>query len=150
MTRFTVPSLTGSPLQHIQRVPESALPSLADAAGEAGLLALELDFSDCHSKDAILDRFADSLAFPEWFGHNWDALADALMDLATWQPAAGHALLLHGTAHLEADPGSGFAVALEILDETLRTQSAGDPPLWIFIADANPAPDNANTPEHSA
>lgn len=135
MTRFSVPTLTGTPPREVQRVPEAVLPALAEVAGQTGLLALELDFADCDGKDAILDRFAESLAFPDWFGHNWDALADALMDLATWQPAAGHVLLVHGTAHLEADPGSGFAVALEILDETLRVQSADDPPLWIFIAD---------------
>lgn len=135
MTRFSVPTLTGSPPRTSQRVPEAVLPALAEVADRAGLLALELDFGECDDKDAILDRFAESLAFPDWFGRNWDALADAIMDLPTWQPAAGHVLLLRGTAELEADPGSGFAVALEILDEALRTQGNDDAPLWVFIAE---------------
>ncbi|MEO7131090.1 MAG: barstar family protein [Dermatophilaceae bacterium] len=33
------------------------------------------------TKAAVLTEFATALGLPEWFGHNWDALLDALRDL---------------------------------------------------------------------
>lgn len=35
------------------------------------------------SKEQLLERFARGLGFPDYFGHNWDALSDCLRDL-TW------------------------------------------------------------------
>lgn len=40
------------------------------------------------NKDEMLDQIGRALAFPEWFGHNWDALADCLLDMG-WRPALG-------------------------------------------------------------
>ena len=34
-----------------------------------------------HDKDSVLRAFATALDLPDWFGHNWDALLDALRDL---------------------------------------------------------------------
>jgi hypothetical protein len=39
-----------------------------------------------------LENIAKALAFPEWFGRNWDALEDCLTDLS-WSPAAGYVLI---------------------------------------------------------
>ncbi len=44
-------------------------------------------------KDALLERLARGLEFPEHFGHNWDALSDCLGDLA-WL-GAGKVLIVH-------------------------------------------------------
>lgn len=127
----------------IQRLSETALPALIDTIEQAGLLALEIDFSDCSDKEALLQRVAHALALPAWFGHNWDALDEALDDLSAWRPATGHALLLHGTAPLEAHPGSGFAVFLDILGDAVRGRTPDDPPLQVFIIEP-PAPDDAH------
>jgi len=39
-----------------------------------------------------LEKIARALAFPQWFGGNWDALEDSLGDLS-WRPGEGHVLL---------------------------------------------------------
>ena len=39
-----------------------------------------------------LEKIAHALAFPQWFGGNWDALEDCLGDLS-WRPGAGHVLV---------------------------------------------------------
>lgn len=135
------PPLSSAPAG-IQRISETTLPALTHRVEQAGLLALEVDFSDCNDKDALLQRLADALALPEWFGHNWDALDEALDDLPAWRPAAGHALFLHGTAALEANPASGFAVLLEILGDAVRSRRADDTPLQVFIIEP-PAPDDS-------
>ena len=56
------------------------------------------------SKAALLSDFARALEFPDWSGHNWDALADSLRDLS-WLPAGPHAVVWTGsTALKEAHP----------------------------------------------
>lgn len=53
-----------------------------------------------------IGAIAAALAFPDWFGGNWDALEDSLSDLS-WRKAKGHVLLLHGIA---AGDASGILV----------------------------------------
>jgi RNAse (barnase) inhibitor barstar len=38
------------------------------------------------TKQELLNALANALSFPEYFGHNWDALLDSLRDLS-WLPA---------------------------------------------------------------
>lgn len=40
-----------------------------------------LDLTGVTDKAALMDRCAGALALPDWFGRNWDALADCLTDL---------------------------------------------------------------------
>ncbi|MEV6327500.1 barstar family protein [Streptomyces sp. NPDC051909] len=40
-----------------------------------------LDLYGVTDKAAFMDRSAAALALPDWFGRNWDALADCLTDL---------------------------------------------------------------------
>jgi len=39
-----------------------------------------------------LQKIAHALAFPQWFGGNWDALEDSLGDLS-WRRGEGHVLV---------------------------------------------------------
>lgn len=40
-----------------------------------------LDLYGVADKGAFMERVAAALALPDWFGRNWDALADCLTDL---------------------------------------------------------------------
>ncbi|WP_329276681.1 barstar family protein [Streptomyces sp. NBC_00691] len=40
-----------------------------------------LDLTGVTDKAGLMDRCAAVLALPDWFGRNWDALADCLTDL---------------------------------------------------------------------
>ena len=42
-----------------------------------------------------LEKIARALAFPEWFGGNWDALEDSLGDLS-WRKGEGYVLVFTG------------------------------------------------------
>jgi hypothetical protein len=60
--------------------------NVATISRAAGRTHHSRDVAGCSDKAGLLARTADALEFPAWFGHNWDALADCLTDLA-WRPA---------------------------------------------------------------
>jgi hypothetical protein len=68
----------------------------------SGLHVARIDLGGAAAKEALLARIAGALAFPSWFGGNWDALEDCLSDLS-WMPAAGYVLLLERASGLPAD-----------------------------------------------
>ncbi|MBW8704807.1 hypothetical protein MBT84_34945 [Streptomyces sp. MBT84] len=61
----------------------------------ADRLVVTLDLDTVDDKAAFMERIAGALGLPDWFGRNWDALADSLTDRTVWPPAAvGRGLLL--------------------------------------------------------
>lgn len=92
-----------------------------------------VDLSGHDDKDTVLSRIAAALRFPEWFGGNWDALADSLNDLSWW-PADGYVLLLeHSHDWQQADP-AGFDVLLDICSETAAGWAEHGVPFWLLVA----------------
>lgn len=116
---------------------------LQAAASKAGLACHVLDLSGCTSLLEAVETLATALQFPDWFGHNLDALMDCLTDLS-WLPAPGQVLLLTGTASPAAADPQGFATLLEILTEATRTWAENDVPFWVF-ADAPDLPTESET-----
>ena len=47
-------------------------------------LVVTLDLDGVTDKAALMDRCAEALRLPGWFGRNWDALADSLSDRTVW------------------------------------------------------------------
>ncbi|MGC0333258.1 RNAse (barnase) inhibitor barstar [Streptomyces sp. SAI-170] len=43
-----------------------------------------LDLDGVTDKAGLMDRCAHDLRLPDWFGRNWDALADCLSDPGLW------------------------------------------------------------------
>jgi hypothetical protein len=76
-------------------------------------------------RQPVFEAFSRALAFPDWFGRNWDALEDCLTDLA-WLEADGYVLLLEGEA------------ASDMLVEVLRSAAQfwaahGTPFFAVFV-----------------
>ena len=106
---------------------------LEGIARDAGLLARAVDLRGCVDKQALLARLAQALDVPDDRGRNWDALADALRDLA-WLPAPGYVLLLEDGHDLrDADEGV-FDTLLGILDEAAAEWTTREIPFWAFLA----------------
>ncbi|MBK6453564.1 MAG: barstar family protein [Proteobacteria bacterium] len=65
-----------------------------------------VDLRGCVDKAQLLERCADVLRFPSWFGHNWDAFFDCLIDLASARRARGCVIVLRHAGELQAtSPG---------------------------------------------
>jgi RNAse (barnase) inhibitor barstar len=48
-----------------------------------------LDLDGVTDKAGLMDRCARDLRLPDWFGRNWDALADVLSDPGLWSELSG-------------------------------------------------------------
>lgn len=81
---------------------------VVEAAGSSGL---DVSRIAAPAKADLLQQMAKQLAFPNWFGGNWDALEDCLIDLS-WREAAGYVLVLE---EFQTLPAEDLAILLDVL-----------------------------------
>ena len=111
--------------------------ALRDASARARLAWFELETAGARDKPQFLAACAKSLEFPEWFGTNWDALADCLRDFS-WRGAPGYVVLWRGGAALAAAAPESFATALEIFrDAASYWKESGR--IFLVLLDHEPA-----------
>ncbi|MBT2544664.1 barstar family protein [Streptomyces sp. ISL-44] len=122
--------------------PQPLAPALA-AAEAAGWTALRLDLDGVRGKVELMRRCGDALRLPEWFGGNWDALADSLRDLSWLPDAAGRLVAVTSwRGFADARPGD-WEVLVEILEEAVdfwREAEGAAPPLTVLLAESGPGP----------
>ena len=66
------------------------------------------------TKDTLLSAFADVFSFPDYFGHNWDALDECLRDL-TWLERVNFILVFEKADKLLALGPQDFSTLIGIL-----------------------------------
>jgi len=127
--------------------------ALAEAAETLDYEVVRIDLRACAGKSQLLEQLGEAMRFPDWFGNNWDALADALTDLSWW-PANGYLLLLEHSGDWQRASGQGpgdaratdaraddaddaraadLAVLLDILNETARAWAEQDTAFWSLL-----------------
>lgn len=75
-----------------------------------------------------MEAIAGALAFPDWFGRNWDALEDCLSDLS-WRQAQGYVLLFE-----DAAAGDGLGILTDVLAASAEFwKGRGKPFFAVFI-----------------
>jgi RNAse (barnase) inhibitor barstar len=124
--------LPRSEIAGVVHLPEGAEASIAAAAETLGFLLAEVDLAEVSSKEGLLTAVADALAFPAWFGHNWDALEDCLTDLS-WSNAEGYVLILRHADSLHGRSEGEFLTALRILADVSTTWAEDGVPFWTFV-----------------
>jgi hypothetical protein len=103
---------------------------IVDAARGTRLDLARVDLGAAPDKEALLERLAQALAFPAWFGGNWDALEDCLTDLS-WRAGEGHVFLLEGHGELPADD---LGVLIDVLATVAEYWAGrGKPFFAVFI-----------------
>ena len=86
---------------------------LRQGARASGLAWFELDLAGVAGKAAFFARCQIVFGLPPSFGHNWDALADCLEDLA-WQPARGYGVFISNGRVFARQSPADLDAALEI------------------------------------
>jgi hypothetical protein len=98
--------------------------AVAEAARESGLQLARIA-----GEGDELARIAEALDFPDWFGHNWDALEDCLGDLS-WRDGEGHVLLFE-----RFPAGDELAVLLDVLRSSARYWAGRGRPFFAVLVD---------------
>ncbi len=102
------------------------LDDLRASAEDCDFALFEANLADAHSKGEVLAELARAIAAPDWFGHNWDALADSLGDLS-WRRSPGYVLVLHGDI-------AGEQMLNEVLEATVSFWKLQGKAFWVFFA----------------
>ena len=89
-----------------------------------GLVLKIIKGRHCKTPASLFAEFARALKFPDYFGHNWDALEECLTDLE-WLPAKGYILLITDAAHVLSNDEEEYETFLEILRDAGETWGNG-------------------------
>jgi Barstar (barnase inhibitor) len=124
--------MTGKLIQRLQDASRSGVyrvsraDEVIDAVRGSGISPVRIEFAD---KAQLLKNLADALGFPDWFGHNWDALEDCLTDLS-WREAPGTVLLIES-----AKPGDDLGVLTDILRSSAESWAGRGKPFFAVFVD---------------
>jgi RNAse (barnase) inhibitor barstar len=78
----------------------------------------------CRTAAGLFAEFARVMRFPDYFGHNWDALEECLADLE-WLPAKGYVLLLTDAEQALHDNEEDYATLIEVLSDAGEAWASG-------------------------
>ena len=96
-------------------VPDKTL----EAAMHAGVRVEKAGLQGARDKNAFLKTIAKSLRFPDYFGHNWDAFYDCLIDLEHEKGEGILVLLREASGFARAEPEE-FAAAVDTLQDAVE------------------------------
>jgi sugar phosphate isomerase/epimerase len=106
--------------------------ALREEAKRAGIAWFELNLARVGNKQEFLAACAKVLRFPQWFGGNWDALADSLKEFC----ADCVVSCRNSGKFAEAEPDD-YATALEIFQDAANYwKERGS--TFVVLADAEP------------
>jgi RNAse (barnase) inhibitor barstar len=114
-------------------LPEADVDELTEAAAINRFACLRIDLRGCDDKASLLARLQDALSLPPHFGHNWDALADALGELRSGD-VPGVVLLLEHSGAVRRAATADFKQAMEVLQGACREWAGRGVPFWAFVA----------------
>jgi RNAse (barnase) inhibitor barstar len=112
--------------------PQHGIADLRTAAKDAGMAICRVRLAGVRSKEGFLAAVAQALQFPDWFGHNWDALEDCLTDMA-WQPAPGYVVILAQGDDFRLAQPEEFAMALRVFDAASDYWREEDVAFWTLV-----------------
>lgn len=116
----------------VHHLPHGALEPLITGAGAAGCLVQRVDLARARSKDEMLAMIGAALGFPEWFGHNWDALNDCLLDMG-WRPAEGYVTILDHCDGIHGRAESDFVKLMQIFQSVAEEWREQGIPFWCLV-----------------
>jgi hypothetical protein len=114
---------------------------VAHAAEKARWTPFVVDGRSAATKGAFLDTVATACAFPSWFGHNWDALADCLADLS-WAPSErGYLVVYDGWGMLAWTEPQSWHSLRSVFREACSRWAGTPTPMAVLLRGPGPADD---------
>jgi hypothetical protein len=102
-----------------------------------------LDTTGLRTKAEVMQAFADAFALPDWFGMNWDALEECLVDLDLEEvPTTGGVVVAWtGWGSFASAAPKQFAVAVDVFGSAVRQWSAAGVRGSVLLVGAGPEVD---------
>lgn len=100
-------------------------------AGALPESVVRIDGRALTGKGAMLDEFSVVLAFPDYFGANWDALEECLTDLSWLPDCTG--VLIDGAEVPETKAAKEWGTLLDILADTAAFWRDQERPFAVFL-----------------
>ncbi len=116
----------------VYHMPLDGEAALIAAAEHNGYLVFRGDLAKARDKKGLLDIIGDTMKFPEWFGHNFDALMDCLADLG-WIPAEGYVVILEHCDGIHGRAEADFVQTLQVFEDAANEWREQGVPLWCFV-----------------
>ena len=129
-----IDSGTGGVFRCHAPLPEAAL----DAAARKKLLVVPVRLPAARDKNGFLKAMAKALRFPDYFGHNWDAFYDCLLDLKHDEGAGTLLLLRDASGFARAEPEE-FAAAVDTLADAVDYWKGQNKVLLVVVELEAPA-----------
>ena len=98
---------------------------------------------DCAS---LFHQFATTIQFPEYFGHNWDALEDCLTDLFDEDAVDRQIIILDRLDNFAIDDPYQWSMLSDICKSTVEYWQDTATPMYILISSNLPQLTQANLP----
>jgi hypothetical protein len=106
---------------------------LRAAASTAQLAFSIVDLTHAKDRAALFAALDKSLALPDHFGHNWDALADVLED-RDWLGKHGRVIAITGSAAYRREHPTDWSTLEDILAEAAEFWKERHVAFWVFTA----------------
>lgn len=119
----------------VYHMPMDGEEQLVAAAEQNGQGVFRVNLADAQDKEAMLSAIGKAMAFPEWFGHNWDALLDCLADLG-WHAdngAEGHVVILEHCDGIHGHAETDFVHCLQVFEAAANEWREQGYPFWCFV-----------------
>ncbi len=116
----------------VYHLPAGGATEIIAAAETCGFQVFRVDLSRARDKEGLLAAVGRDMAFPEWFGANWDALADHLGDLG-WRPAEGYLVILEHSDRINARGHDDFITALQIFSAAAEEWRERNIAFWCLV-----------------
>ncbi len=116
----------------VYHLPLAGREEIIAAAKNCGFAVFRVDLAEIGDKAGLLAALAREMAFPDWFGQNWDAFADCLADLS-WRPAEGYLVLLEHCDLLHARALDDHLKVLELFAAAANDWREQGVALWCLV-----------------
>lgn len=98
--------------------------ALEQTLADDGVTARVLSGTRARTTRELMDEFASQLEFPEYFGHNWNALADCLTDLS-WLNGLAYVIAIDQAGYLlEHEPENTLILFLRLMNDVCEQWAA--------------------------
>jgi RNAse (barnase) inhibitor barstar len=116
----------------VYHLPQADKQDIVAAAKAKGFATFRVNLAKADDKAQMLADIGKTLTFPDWFGHNFDALADCLADMA-WQPADGYLVLLEHCDGIHGKAESDFVTTLQVFEQAANEWREAGIPFWCLV-----------------